>query len=397
MEHAEFCSLVEETTGLHIHDLIFRVFYKKRRTPVLPLMTRLATLNLGVDDVTSLFERAYAIELSLGLKDRWKERAQSHINIDKYPDWVDDVSLILNNMLVNTSFVDAAFDLLMRGNNPSVNFKGMLYGFGHKDTLKNQRDVCLCRDRQGQLRHPAAFLLFPRNQTMARMFCDSAMAADDLEAVQHLLSVPQIAKHLPQDFLAEHVKVVNNQLLSSGQRTQDLALISAFTSISLQDYAQLLIDSPLLEGKGRNKHTKQSMDNVFNEAMLRKAPDEFVHLLMTTSRFDTEPVNAFISRMHRVGLPTAKGFLMANFGRFYMLEHPGFSLTEPEIVNLCFSNNHRRGYLGILTTLSPEIIAGHPRKDLLLEEAYKLTGDQAFVLPMSLQQQAKSFSGDLGL
>jgi hypothetical protein len=400
VENADFCALVEETTGLHIQDLIFEIYYRRERKKAFPLLTMLANLNSSFDDVTFFFQRAYALGLPLGLIESFKEKAKPlspmiFTDINKEPDWGWGVSVILNQMLINPSFVDAVFDLLMRGKNSSVNFKGMLYGFGHKDSLRNQRKLNLCRYSVGVLREPEAFLLFPRNQTIARMFCDSAMAADDLQAVQHLLSIPQMAKHLPQAFLADHVKVVNNRLISDGHRTEDLTLINAITRMSLEDYAKLVVDSPLLQGK--NRQPQQTLDAIFNVQMLRKAPDEFVHLLMTTSNFEKDPVNAFIYGMHRAGLPTARGFLMANHGRFYMLEHPDFCLTEPEIVNICYSNKHRRGYLGILATLAPEIIAGHKEKDLLLDLVYKLSEDTECVRHMSLIGRAKAFSGDIGL
>jgi hypothetical protein len=395
LEHADFCSLVEDASGLHIHDLIFEVFYHNEHKKAFILLTMLANENSSFDDVTFFFKRAYALELPMGLKANWKAKARPFTQIDEEADWGWGVSAILNNMLVNKSLVDVAFDLLMRGKNSSVNFKVMLYGFGHKDILKNQRELNLCRYRVGELREPGTFLLFPQNQTMARMFCDSAMAADDLQAVEHLLAIPQVAKHLTQDFLAEHVKVVNNQLISSGVRTEDLTMIKSLTSMGLQDYAQLIVNSPYLQG--RNWKVDQTLDSVFKEHLLRQAPEEFVHLVMTTPSFEKDPANRFIYRMHRAGLPTARGFLMANHGRFYLLEHPDFCLTEPEMVSICFSNKHKRGYLGFLTTLEPKIIAGHPKKDLLLEEAYKLTGDVAFVEQMSLAQRAKAFSGDLGL
>lgn len=395
MEHAEFCSLVEETMGLHIHDLIFDVFYHNERKMAFPLITILANDNSSFDDVTYLFKRAYALELPLGLKATWKQKARPFTKIDEEADWGWGLSVILNQMLVKSAWVDAAFDLLMRSKNSSVNFKAMLHGFGHKDILRNQRELNLCRYSEGELREPEAFLVFPRNQTMARMFCDSAMAADDLQAVEHLLSIPQVAEHLPKDFLAGHVKVVNNQLISSGIRTEDLTLIKSLTSMGLQDYAKLIVDSPYLQG--RNWKVDQTLDSVFKEHLLRQAPEDFVHLVMTTPSFEKDPVNQFIYRMHRAGLPTARGFLMANLGRFYLLEHPETSMTDQEILDCCASNKQKRGYLAILTMLPPELIAGHAKSDLLLEEAYKLTGDVAFVKQMSLAQRAKAFSGDLGL
>lgn len=395
MEHADFCSLVEEATGLHIHDLIFEVFYHNEHRKGLTLITMLANLNSSFDDVTVFFKRAYALELPLGLKASWKSKARPFTRIEEEADWGWGVSVILNKMLVKSSFVDAAFDLLMRGKNSSVNFKAMLYGFGHKDILNNQREVNLCRYSVGELREPATFLLFPHNQTMARMFCDSAMAADDLQAVEHLLSIPQIAKHLPQAFLAEHVKVVNNELISSGIRADDLALINSLSSMGLQDYAKLIVDSPYLQG--RNWKVDQTLDSVFKEHLLRQAPEEFVHLVMTTPSFEKDPANLFIYRMHRAGLPTARGFLMANHGRFYLLEHPETSMTDQEILECCASNKHKRGYLAILSTLPPDLIAGHSKGDLLLNEVYELTGDVSFVQQMSLAQRAKTFSGDLGL
>lgn len=395
MEHANFCSLVEEATGLHIHDLIFEVFYHNEHKKAFIILTMLANENSSFDDVTFFFKRAYALELPLGLKANWKAKARPFTRINEEADWGRGVSVILNKMLVSTSRVDAVFDMLMRGKNSSVNFKAMLYGFGHKDILRNQRELNLCRYSDGVLREPKAFLLFPQNQTMARMFCDSAMAADDLQAVEHLLSIPDVAKHLPKGFLAEHVKVVNNQLISSGVRAGDLTLIKSLTSMGLQDYAKLIVDSPYLQG--RNWKIDQTLGSVFKEHLLRQAPEEFVHLVMTTPSFEKDPANQFIYRMHRAGLPTARGFLMANHGRFYLLEHPETSMTDQEILECCASNKNKRGYLAILSTLPPELIAGHSKGDLLLAEAYDLTGDVAFVKQMSLAQRAKAFSGDLGL
>lgn len=401
MTHDEFCSMVNRVSGLHIHEAMFHSFYPNSQYipdgGCLPkILIGLASGGYGFDSALQFFNRAYKVEEPLGMKSQWVvEDAWMKERLKKEPDWICQISAELNYMIGRKAQSDAVFSLLANGSS-HIDKKLLLSGFGIGGYSKDQRRFNICRTDNGELRSADLLLLLPQNQTTTRIICDSAIAADDLDAVNHLLAIPKIAKHLPMEFLVSQIKNVNNELLSQQRISKELSLVETFSSSNLQDYARLITDSPYLAGTDYNSEG-DGLKVIFKKTMLSQAPEEFVHLAMTMSNFSKDRVNAFLLRMHLEGLDTIKGFLMAHFGRFFMIQTPNHSISDAEVLQICASNKHRRGYLAILCTLPPKVIATHAKSDLLLDEAYKLTGDLAFVREMSITSQAKAFSGDLGL
>lgn len=397
MTHEEFASIVWGAAKISLSDFFCESLHSIGRFPresAFPVIRAMHALDYGLDDIARIMMVSYDIEVAAGMFknlqcDKWDRPRRAYE--------LDDIEANLNHKLNimlhrDSNCADCVFSIIRQGS-AALNLKTILDGFALRGYYRKQHDVNLCRTQGGALRPVHDLLLLPKTATMAKVLCESAMVAEDVEAVRYIESIPEYKKLLGDKFVAEHIKIVNNYLRSKQRIEQDLSIINELSGYNLQDYANLLTSYESY----KQQTDSVTVDAIYNSEILRKAPDHFIELIMNHKEVSVGTANIFIARMASDGMPTKGGFLMANKGRFFVIQYPDTEMTETEIVERCFENKAKRGYLGILFGVSLDVVAAHKAGQKLLNLMYELSPSNEIALHMDLKGRAKHFTNELGV
>jgi hypothetical protein len=397
MIHQDFRNIVMSVTKASLADFFcgsFHMLGSFAYTDDFPVILAMHKLDYSFDDIARIMSTSYHIEVAAGMI---KNLACEEWRKPKAPYTLADIQeslhYKLNRMLHEDSqHADCVFSLIRQGGS-GISLKRILDGFALRGYFRHHHDVNLCRDQYGALRPVSDLLLLPKTATIAKVLCESAMVAEDAEAVRYIAAIPEYKKFLGERFVPDNIKVVNNYLRSKQKRDTDLSIINEVSGYNLQDYANLLIS---YENYKQQKDSV-TVDAIYDAEILRQAPDHFIELIMNHKEVSVGTANIFIARMARDGMPTKGGFLMANKGRFFVIQYPTAEMSETEIVELCFENKAKRGYLGILIGMSPEVVAAHKAGQKLLNLMYELSPSNEIAQCLDTKGRAKQFKNDLGV
>lgn len=400
MTNEDFCNIVSETSSLPLDQFFYQHLhhgYTTEPDEMFLVLGRMHELGMGVDDIIRTVDAAFDFQAAKGMVSRWPLKDYERSSFKKW-DMEELINTKVHYMLkYKPEFSDLAFSLIRKGG-ARLFLKPILNGFSINGYYQHQHDLNLCRTASGQLRSVDDFLLLPKNQTTARMLCDSAIFWEDLEAVRYVASIPEYRKYLDDKFLAERAKELNNKLRAKGTRNTDLSILNDLSEPNLEDYARLLSTSDaMVRDFGDVAKNMANVMPMFNPALLSMAPAEFVYMLMTQKDMGIKTSNIFIAKMAGLGIPTKAGFLMANKGRFFATQFPQAELTEMEIVELCFEHKAKRGYLGMLYSVPLDVIASHRHGQKLLNLMYEFIPSGEIAQRLDIKGRAKQFRNDLGV
>lgn len=397
MNHQDFRNIVMSATKASLADFFcgsFHMIGSFEYTSDFPVIMAMHKLDYSFGDIARIMSTSYDIEVAAGMIknlgcDEWRKPKELYT----LAEIKGTLHYKLNRMLHKDSqHADCVFSFI-RQDGSSLNIKWILGGFSLRGYYRHHHDVNLCRDQYGALRPVSDLFLLPKTAAMAKVFCESAMVAEDVEAVRYIAGIPDYKKLLGDRFVQENIKVVNNYLRSKQKRDTDLSIINELSGYNLQDYANLLASYE----NYKQKKDSVTVDAIYDAEILRQAPDHFIELIMNHKEISVGTANIFIARMARDGMPTKGGFLMANKGRFYVLQYPAEEMSETEIVDLCFENKAKRGYLGILIGISPGVVAAHRAGQKLLNLIYELSPSSQIAQHLDVKGRAKQFKNDLGI
>lgn len=397
MTHQEFSNIVMSATKASLADFFCGSFHSLGAfayTSDFPVILAMHKLDYGFGDIARIMSTSYDIEVAAGMI---KNLACEEWRKPNKPYTLDDIQETLNYKLnrmlhEDSHHADCVFSLIRQGGS-ALNLKRILDGFALRGYFRHHHDVNLCRDQHGVLRPVSDLLLLPKTATMAKVLCESAMVAEDAEAVRYIAAIPEYKKLLGDRFVPENIKVVNNYLRSKQKRDTDLSIINELSGYNLQDYANLLTSYE----NYKQQEDSVTVDAIYDAEILRQAPEHFIELIMNHKEVSVGTANIFIARMARDGMPTKGGFLMANKGRFFIIQYPNAEMSETEIVELCFENKSKRGYLGILIGVPPEVVAAHKGGQKLLNLMYELSPSSEIAQHLDVKGRAKQFKNDLGI
>lgn len=401
MTPQDFINIVSETSSLSLDEFFHMHLhqgYTAKPDDMFRVLAKMHAMGMGVDDIIPTVDAAFDFRAERGMVSRWTVPDHERGYSFKKWDMEELVNTKIHYMLQSSAeSCDLAFSLIRQGGD-RLFLKPILNGFAITGYYQHQHDLNLCRTASGQLRAVDDFLLLPKNQTIARMLCDSAIFWEDLEAVRYVASIPEYRKHLDDKFLAGRVKALNNSLRAKGTRDTDLSLLNDLSEPTLEDYARLLSTSKsMVSDFGSVNQIMAKVMPLFNAKLLSMAPAEFVYMLMTQKDMGIKTSNIFIAKMAESGIPTKLGFLLANKGRFFVTEFPQAELTETEIVQLCFEHKAKRGYLGMLYSVSLDVIAAHRHGQKLLNLMYEFIPSNEIAQRLDTKGRAKQFKNDLGV
>lgn len=397
MTHQEFRNIVMSATKASLADFFCGSFHSLgpfAYTSDFPVILAMHKLGYGIDDIARIMSASYDIEVAAGMIknlgcEEWRKPNAPHTLADIQ----GSLNYKLNSMLHEDSqYADCVFSLISQGGS-ALNLKRILQGFALRGYYRHHHDINLCRNQHGLLRPASDLLLLPKTATIAKVLCESAMVAEDAEAVRYIAAIPEYESFLGQRFISENIKLVNNYLRSKQKRGTELSIINELSGYNLQDYANLLTSYENYKQQTDSK----VVEAIYNAEILRQAPDHFIELIMNHKEVSVGTANIFIARMARDGMPTKGGFLMANKGRFFVIQYPTAEMSETEIVDLCFENKAKRGYLGILIGLPPEVVAAHKGGQKLLNLMYELSPSNEIAQCLDTKGRVKQFKNDLGV
>jgi hypothetical protein len=261
----------------------------------------------------------------------------------------------------------------------------------------------LVRQRRGSLVPDSALRAFV---PVAPTFYISAILNDDLEAIDHLNTIPEMRAKFSADDIRKECNRVRDFSNKFSEFTHTYFLSLKINKVydrfrkelPLTDYFNK-ISNAIKEEKGLDEHFDASLSLRFGPSMISSILEKHSKL---AGDGQLKVRDMFLAKHIKAGVDAYSAYLESRFGRVKAMDFIDDPRDSQDIIDWCLGSRTReeRGqdHSFFLAMLTPEELLKHERGQDCLRRVHELTRDvNVLKLITSLQYRGKAFGEDLSL
>jgi hypothetical protein len=292
----------------------------------------------------------------------------------------------LKDLFRNADTMDFALDYILRNKNVYV------IHYINKGLCPVPRPLVRLLD--GSFRSEAALGELATSRQGIENLIHSAVSHFDAEALRYILSLPTTSRMFSDEAISNEVKW-NSFIKNDGAKYKEIFKeFLVYRKVEDLSVAEYLESFDLWE----SEFDENDADSIYNETVVKKGPEEILDMILRAGRQNPVGANQFVLRMIQSGIDCYPGFIKGTENQLGVTDVlPPAPRDYQAMLDICLSKLSRPGFKALIAAVPLTEIAVHPRKRVLANMVFELTGNSDAVKLMSKKSRGRALDDALGL